>query len=355
MGSNELQEVFWTSLKQQDIARVKSLLKQSIDHLDLNSWNEKGISPIHQCCIHGNVRMIKALIKAGADINVSDPKGWTVLHTSAASGNVEICQQLLKSGADVFARTSNNELPIDLCSNMSIRNILKQLMVLFEHALLTRRYSQNRAATAETQSYLQARRQHNTSSKLLKPILKTGRNARWSTSSISSSSSSSSSCSSCDEESDSSSFYSDSRTKHSVRFSVNTLFKYFLKENDHVQLEELLRNNVIPGLDKLDSKGLSPIHWAVIDGFTECVCILVKYGADIEKQDPHGWTALHAAVAINNLDCVKTLIEQNANIFALTSSGESVYDLTADKGTKNVLNNYAHFYFQNLISKTTLV
>ena len=355
MGSNELQEMFWILLKQQDIARVKRLLKHSIDHLDLNAWNEKGISPIHQCCIHGNVRMIKALIKAGADVNVTDPEGWTALHTSAASGNVEIFQQLLKSGADVFARTSNNEFPIDLCSNTSIRNVLKQLMVLFEHALLTQRYSQNRADTADTPSYLQTRRQHIASSKLLKPILKTGRNARWSTSSVSSSSSSSSSYSSCDEESDSSSFSSDSSTKHSVKFSVNTLFKHFLKENDHVQLEELLRNNVIPGLDKLDSKGLSPIHWAVINGFTECVCILVKYGADIEKQDPHGWTALHAAVAINNLDCVKTLIELNANIFALTSNGESVYDLTVDNDTKNVLNNYAHFYFQNLISKTTLV
>ena len=351
MGSNELQEAFWIFMKQQDIATVKRLLKHSIDHLDLNLRNEKGISPIHHCCIHGNVRMIKALIKAGADINVTDPEGWTALHISAASGNLEICQQLLKSGADVFARTNNNELPIDFCSDISIRNILKKLMVLFEHALLTRRYSQNRAAAAEIPSYLQTRSRHIASSKLLKPILKTGRNARWSTSSVSSSSSSSSACSSCDEESDSSSFSSDSRTKHSVKFSVNTLFKHFLKENDHVQLEELLKNNVIPGLDKLDSKGLSPIHWAVINGFTECVYILVKYGANIEKQDPHGWTALHAAVAINNLDCVKTLIERNANIFALTSSGESVYDLTTDKGTKNVLNNYAYFYFQNLISK----
>ena len=43
--------------------------------------------------------------------------------------------------------------------------------------------------------------------------------------------------------------------------------------------------------------GLTPLHQAVLDGNLDAVELLVKHGADINKQDDDTWTPLHAACA----------------------------------------------------------
>ena len=66
------------------------------------------------------------LIGKGADANSrTSPKGWSVLHYAAMNGNVEIVQALLKAGADPnYAGTKDGQassavrMPLDLAQGM---------------------------------------------------------------------------------------------------------------------------------------------------------------------------------------------------------------------------------------------
>ena len=64
----------------------------------LNKRNEKGETQLHLACIKGDVRRVRKLVKAGADVNVKDFAGWAPLHEACNHGFVSIAKHLLKAG-----------------------------------------------------------------------------------------------------------------------------------------------------------------------------------------------------------------------------------------------------------------
>ena len=50
---------------------------------------------------HGNLELVKLLLKAGADINAKDKNGWTALVWASQSGQTEIEAFLREIGANV--------------------------------------------------------------------------------------------------------------------------------------------------------------------------------------------------------------------------------------------------------------
>ena len=73
-----------------------------------------------------NTTEVIKLIAKGADANSrTTPKGWSALHYAAMNGNVEIVQALLKAGADPnYAGTRDGQpnsavrMPVDLAQGM---------------------------------------------------------------------------------------------------------------------------------------------------------------------------------------------------------------------------------------------
>jgi ankyrin repeat protein len=73
-----------------------------------------------------NTAEVITLIGKGADVNSrTSPKGWSALHYAAMNGNVEIVQALLKAGADPnYAGTKDGQattaarMPLDLAQGM---------------------------------------------------------------------------------------------------------------------------------------------------------------------------------------------------------------------------------------------
>src|SRR5271157_1133937 len=51
----------------------------------------------------GDVKTVRALIKAGADVNARDKHGWTALMIATANGQTDVVETLIKAGADVNA------------------------------------------------------------------------------------------------------------------------------------------------------------------------------------------------------------------------------------------------------------
>ena len=78
------------------------------------------VRPIHSAAAHRggevSLRMVRALLDAGADPNVTQTGGWTPLHQAAAHGWREHAILLLDRGADPVARTEDGRTPADMAA-----------------------------------------------------------------------------------------------------------------------------------------------------------------------------------------------------------------------------------------------
>lgn len=411
-----LQCFFRSAVCQNDVTTVKGLIQHHRDGIDLDAWNKDGLSPIHQCCIDGNKKLMSVLLKGDANINVADPKGWTSLHTAAAIGNYDLTKYLIRNGADILLETMNREIPIDLSLNISIVLLLGTEMKAqgyvgeAEHYLSkvetykkTQALKRNVIMNLEKEMFKSNLVQSNSSEDDLKEIKQKPRrksiqkkdkryrsvpnmlsrksqkvNKRnslpasteeyeetmyptsilkksysYDSSSSASSSRRSSPCSSrptsCTSSSSDDGDLDDSdnikftilKRQHSVQFDTETLFMNYVQENEYIKLSKLLDNiEDISIINNLDRKGLSAVHWAAIKGYSECLEVLYKLGADINIHDPFGWSPLHAAVATKNIKCVSKLLEFNADVYALTKDGESVFDWSPEDEILVMLKNY---------------
>lgn len=70
-----------------------------VPSLDINaiSTPQKGLTPLHQACTHGQVAIVELLLsETPIMVNVADMEGWTPLHCACAEGHVEIVKLLGK-------------------------------------------------------------------------------------------------------------------------------------------------------------------------------------------------------------------------------------------------------------------
>ncbi len=67
----------------------------------------------NECTLQGAARVVRALVKAGADVDANDGvKRCTALHMAARRGNVEAAEALWECGAALEARDSVGETPL---------------------------------------------------------------------------------------------------------------------------------------------------------------------------------------------------------------------------------------------------
>jgi ankyrin repeat protein len=71
------------AVSHQDLDDVRYLL--NCDNYDVNTTNEDGLSPIHQCAIDNSKDLLEFLIKCGGNINMKDQDRWTPLHAAGTS------------------------------------------------------------------------------------------------------------------------------------------------------------------------------------------------------------------------------------------------------------------------------
>jgi len=346
--NRQVQAFFNAAVNMNDINTVKRLIKHQKEAIDIEATNNDGIAPVHKCAIEGNTKMISVLLRAGADINAVDHRGWTCLHAAARAGNLKLCKYLLRKGANPMLYTSNKELAIEFSTHSAVTYLLVE-MIQLQGYIEVARYHLSRAMAQQKQEMESELIQDTTDSpQTLNSILKRSRSKseRWNGSvrsswSSASSASSSSYFSSAADDSEASSSSSSSSSlpsgRLSVQFPTNTLFLNYIHENEHELLDALLDQNRVSILNKLDRKGLSTIHWAAINGFHDCIRVLVKHGADVDIVDPNGWTPLHASVITGNIECVKELLSCSARVDAVTNNGESVFDMTTDREIQHLL------------------
>ncbi|KAA0202889.1 hypothetical protein HAZT_HAZT002366 [Hyalella azteca] len=96
--------------------------------LDPNANNYEGLTALHNCCIDGNIEMVKLLLDHGAKVNVSDKDGWTPLHAAATCGFTDIVKALIKAGAELLAINGDGDMPFDIAEDENTLNVIEEAM-----------------------------------------------------------------------------------------------------------------------------------------------------------------------------------------------------------------------------------
>ena len=86
-----------------DLELVRALIKAGAN---VEATNQFGTTALTEAAIIGSAPIIDALLKAGADPNTKNPEGETPLMAVARSGKVDAAKRLLEAGADVNAKES---------------------------------------------------------------------------------------------------------------------------------------------------------------------------------------------------------------------------------------------------------
>ncbi|XKL65625.1 hypothetical protein PGB90_009045 [Kerria lacca] len=104
-----------------DIKLVKSLLRRGANpnHQDYAGW-----TPLHEACIRGWYNVAQALLKAGANANTPGLHNVTALHDATAWSHISLVKLLLKYGANLTSKNDKGDTPLALASG-TVRNYLE--------------------------------------------------------------------------------------------------------------------------------------------------------------------------------------------------------------------------------------
>ncbi|MCP5369834.1 MAG: ankyrin repeat domain-containing protein [Rickettsiaceae bacterium] len=81
----------------------------------------------------------------------------------------------------------------------------------------------------------------------------------------------------------------------------------------------------------------SLLHVAAINGHVDIVKILIKYGADVNKQDVWGHTSLYYAAGCGHVNIVGILVENNANVNTKDPCSGSILHAAAYNGHVDII------------------
>jgi ankyrin repeat protein len=93
-----------------DREAVKTLLKKAAD---VNAAQGDGMTALHWAAMNGDVELSEMLIYAGANVRATTRLGtYTPLYLASQQGHARVIQSLVKAGADVKAGTPNGTTPL---------------------------------------------------------------------------------------------------------------------------------------------------------------------------------------------------------------------------------------------------
>ena len=100
--------------REKSFAVVMALLEDP--RTQVNAPNAQGETALMFACLHGELKVVQALVAKGAEINRA---GWTPLHYAAANGHLEVVKYLVENDAYMDANSPGNITPLMLASRHS--------------------------------------------------------------------------------------------------------------------------------------------------------------------------------------------------------------------------------------------
>jgi len=111
-----------------------------------------------------------------------------------------------------------------------------------------------------------------------------------------------------------------------------TCLHHVAKNGDMKIAELLIENGAKDILEEEDYQGKTPLLVALDNNHFELAKVLLRVGANINKNDDLGYTALHMATVKNQREIVKFLLKSSAQVDKKTSDGMTAFHLALSMG-----------------------
>ncbi|GAV27750.1 hypothetical protein PMKS-001218 [Pichia membranifaciens] len=115
-------------------------------------------------------------------------------------------------------------------------------------------------------------------------------------------------------------------------FSSNVMMVLYIvwTLNDNGDSESSTPIVGLAGIDTVDPKGRTALHWAAYQGDFLTVDVLLAAGSNSDLVDADGFTALHWGLVSNSRSVVSSLVNYKSNISAKTKEGKSAWNVASD-------------------------
>ncbi|CBJ26796.1 EsV-1-199 [Ectocarpus siliculosus] len=107
--------------------RTAAILSSGL--ININQGDPDGWTPLMVASQRGYTRIVRILVKEGANVLIVADLGFTALLTCAQYGNLAVCKMLVNAGADLEAATSTNgSRPLHLAADKGHAALIKALI-----------------------------------------------------------------------------------------------------------------------------------------------------------------------------------------------------------------------------------
>ena len=69
---------------------LEDFLVHHSENIDVNQYNGDGQTALQQCCVAGNLQLVKLLVRFGANMRLTTREGFSILHIAAFSGHSDL-------------------------------------------------------------------------------------------------------------------------------------------------------------------------------------------------------------------------------------------------------------------------
>lgn len=244
--------------------------------IDVNAKTNSGDTSLFLAATYGYENIVKLLINKGANVNVevnSQWARWTPLLFVIHKGYKNIAKLLIKGEACINAQDEDGKTPLHYAAQNGRLEIVKLLLENGADVNAKNKYGEAILHFVIVEGNLE----------IAKLLLEHGANINYQGS------------------------YNDTALHEAIK-------------NRHRDITEYLINIEDINLNLQNKEGKTPLHLAVLYGYSEIVRLLVEKKSSLDIQDKFGQTALHIAIQKNHLKSVKLLLENGANVNAKDDS-----------------------------------
>ena len=240
--------------------------------VDVNTAGPDGSTAVMYAAANGDLELVRALIKAGANVKLKNQFGTSALTEAAIIGSAPVVEALLKAGADPNFRTTDGETPLMAAARSGKVDAAKALL----------------AAGAE----INAKETWGGQSALM-----------WA-------------------------------AAQSQADMVKFLASKDASLNDHGRVNQWERKVIQePRPKDLNKGGFTALHYAAREGCAACVENLLAAGADPDSEDPDRMTPLLLALMNLHFDAAAVLVKGGADLDKWDLFGRSPVYMAADVST----------------------
>lgn len=278
------------------------ILKSLINKMDVNHQDENGYTQLHLAVENEDLKVVEALLKAGANPNVRDKHGNTPFLLAAKDDNIEMMNLLIDSGKlELNVQSNTNLSPLLIAAYYNYIEIVERLIMGDHPGNKMDINSRNINGFTHLQIAVE-----NNFIEVVELLLKAG---------------------------------ADPNIEDN---NGNTPFP-IAAQDGNIEMMNLLINSGKLEFNLQDNTKPSPLYFAAYYGRDKIVERLITGNhpgnkVDVNHQDKSGYTQLHLAVKKGNIQVIEAFLKAGADPDITDVNNVSPFDLAKEKNNNMIIN-----------------